>query len=389
MTRQSVGTLRQRRPSAWEIRVHLVTDPVSGRPVQRSVTVQGELAEAEDRRAMLAAQADQLRAARQQPVPTVGALLASWLAADHDWKPSTRQGYRIAVRRLATDSLARRPPTRVSPPVLRAAMSAWTAAGVPTSTIALHVRTLKAAFGWAYEQRLIAAHPLEGMRGPGQPEPRRDVPVAVVRSLLQAAERDVVFAADPGRRDGLRQRHLAEQVALLVRLAAYTGARRGELAALRLDDLHGRVLHLDRGVSAEIVTSTKTGRTRRVTVGARTAAQWQDTVAGWCSRLTDDTDLGPWLFSAHRDHHERLACSTLGHWFAAFVRRHGHDDVCRHRLWHTVATVLVANCQLLQAQQRLRHRDASTTLRQYCHALPLNDQDVADSLEAVYDDPHN
>lgn len=27
---------------------------------------------------------------------------------------------------------------------------------------------------------------------------------------------------------------------------------------------------------------------------------------------------------------------------------------------------------------------ASTTLRQYCHALPLEDLDVADTLEQVY-----
>lgn len=55
-----------------------------------------------------------------------------------------------------------------------------------------------------------------------------------------------------------------------------------------------------------------------------------------------------------------------------------------HRLRHTVATVLVANGQLLHAQQRMGHRDASTTLRQYCHALPLEDPDVPDTLDAAY-----
>ena len=45
--------------------------------------------------------------------------------------------------------------------------------------------------------------------------------------------------------------------------------------------------------------------------------------------------------------------------------------------------MLVADGHLLQAQQRLGHKDASTTLRQYCHALPLHDQDVADHLDAL------
>ena len=61
---------------------------------------------------------------------------------------------------------------------------------------------------------------------------------------------------------------------MLLRLAADTGARRGELDALHLDDLRGRVLHIDRGVSDEVVTTTKTGRSRRVTVGNSTEALW-------------------------------------------------------------------------------------------------------------------
>ncbi len=186
--------------------------------------------------------------------------------------------------------------------------------------------------------------------------------------------------------------HRAEQVELLLRLAADTGARRGELSALRIGDLHGRVLHVDRGVSDEIVTTTKTGQTRRVSVGARTALLWRYRVATWQERAgraqdhhADTSSFGPWLFSPDADHHRRLRTATLGHWFSDFTRRHGHGEVTLHRLRHTVATVLVEHGRLLRAQQRLGHRDASTTLRQYCFALPLEDLEVADFLEAVYD----
>ena len=85
-------------------------------------------------------------------------------------------------------------------------------------------------------------------------------------------------------------------------------------------------------------------------------------------------------------HDTRLGAARTAELFRSFCRRHGHGDVTLHRLRHTVATVLVADGQLLQAQQRLGHRDASTTLRQYCHALPLHDQDVADRLEQRYRD---
>jgi hypothetical protein len=37
------------------------------------------------------------------------------------------------------------------------------------------------------------------------------------------------------------------------------------------------------------------------------------------------------------------------------------------------------------AQQRLGQAEASTTLRQCCHPLPLDDQDVADHLDGLLD----
>ncbi len=78
-----------------------------------------------------------------------------------------------------------------------------------------------------------------------------------------------------------------------------------------------------------------------------------------------------------------MPCTVLADLFRAFVRRHAHGEVTLHGLRHTVATALVADGHLLQAQQRLGHKDASTTLRQYCHALPLHDEDVANRLEAL------
>lgn len=52
-----------------------------------------------------------------------------------------------------------------------------------------------------------------------------------------------------------------------------------------------------------------------------------------------------------------------------------------HRLRHSVATFLVRQGDLLGAQQRLGHRDASTTLRNHAHALPLEDEEAADQIE--------
>ena len=45
-TAKGAGSLRQRRPGTWEIRVVAGTDPDTGRVIQRSVTFRGTAADA-------------------------------------------------------------------------------------------------------------------------------------------------------------------------------------------------------------------------------------------------------------------------------------------------------------------------------------------------------
>jgi len=79
-----------------------------------------------------------------------------------------------------------------------------------------------------------------------------------------------------------------------------------------------------------------------------------------------------------------LAALQLGHWFSQLCEAAGMPEVTLHRLRHTVATVLVGRGQILQAQYRLGHADAYTTLRIYSHAQPLQDLDAADTLDELY-----
>ncbi len=43
----------------------------------------------------------------------------------------------------------------------------------------------------------------------------------------------------------------------------------------------------------------------------------------------------------------------------------------------------ISEGKVLKAQARLGHRDPSTTLRHYSHAVPLDDEDIADELDAL------
>lgn len=93
--------------------------------------------------------------------------------------------------------------------------------------------------------------------------------------------------------------------------------------------------------------------------------------------------FGPWLFSPEVTHHVRLTAGALGHWFAELARVAEVPGASLHRLRHSVATFLVGRGELLRAQQRLGHRDPSTTLRNYAHALPLEDEAVADDIDEM------
>jgi integrase len=211
------------------------------------------------------------------------------------------------------------------------------------------------------------------------------VPVGDVGALIDTAERQVekAEAGLDGSVSSLKALHKAEQVRLVTRLAADSGARRGELVALKFGDLDGRVLTIERGVSGEQVGPTKTKRVRRLTLGRSTVELWRDSEATWKARVEGGSDLGDWLFSRDINHDRRLTASGLGHWFAQLCDEAGLHGVSLHRLRHTVATFLVGRGDLLRAQQRLGHRDASTTLRNYAHALPLEDESVADDIDEM------
>jgi integrase len=375
--------MRERRPGVWEIRVAAGSDGVSGRTLQRSVTFRGSASDAERYRQELAAEYTARRSVtRAAPMLTVAELLERWLLADHPWKPSTQVGYASNARLIVDDrKLASTRVVSLTPQAVRAAFARWEAAGATSSTVALRFRVLRSAIGWAYDERIIDHHPIRSMRGPRRPEPRRPLTDDEIRVLLAFAEQRVLEAV--ANNANSYSRHLAEQDLLMVRLAADSGARRGELVALRFDDLDGRVLHIRRAASADVITTPKSGHPRTLTLGSATARLWSTLEQDWHRRSVES--LGPWVFSPDVTHSRRLTNAALGHRFERLRNNAGVPGATLHRLRHNVATFLVARGEILQAQARLGHADASTTLREYAYALPLTDQNVADAIDGHLD----
>ena len=218
--RKGHGSVRERRPGVWEVRV--TTSPGQ----QRSITVHGDRDQAETTRHALI---QSMRANDTCPggpphLVTVAELLAAWLAADHPWPPSTEVGYRSVARGLLADPIAAARVCRLLPQVMRQTQRRWQAAGVTATTAAGRFRTLRAAMTWGYDERILDTHPLRYTRGPGRTAPRRPVTDDDIRALITTAELQLLEAIAndvPGRHGhGALRRHRAELDLLLVRLAA-------------------------------------------------------------------------------------------------------------------------------------------------------------------------
>jgi integrase len=382
-TRYGTGSMRERRPGCGEIRVAAGTDAVTGRTLQRWVTFRGSAVDAEAYRVELALEyAARRSVTRAASMLTVAERFARWRLADHPWKPSTQVGYASNARLIAANrTLAATWVVSLTPQKVRAVFARWEAAGASQATVAVRFRVLRSAIGWAYDERIIDHHPLRSMRGPGRPEPRRPMTDDEIRALLAFADQRAFEAVANDR--NRHSRHLAEQDLLLGRLAADSGARRGEFVALRFDDLDGRVLHIHRAASADVISTPKSGHPRTLTLGSATARLWRTLERDWQRRSVEP--LGRWVFSPETTHTRHLTNAALGHRFERLRDTAGVPGATLHRLRHNVATFLVARGEILQAQARLGHADASTTLQEYAYALPLTDQDVADAIDSHLD----
>jgi len=380
--------MRERSPRVWEIRVVVGFDHLTGRSVQRSFTIRGNREEAERRRSELVDAFGRTRVtdAIEASGLRVGELLERWLDAPHLWKHATVVSHSSVVHALVADPIARCRLALLTQSEVVGAIRRWQNEGRSVSSVSGRWLVLRSATSWAVAEAIMRSNPLAGMRGPPRPQPRRHHTLDEVRQILSVAESivDQAYAdlvANSSARIPRQAAFAAERDLLLVRLAADSGARLGELAVLRRSDLDGRVLTIERGLSQGVLGSTKSSRARRLTLGAITAALVDSHVATW--QVPGFAAIGDWLFAPTPERDRYMTAGALSHRFRRLGEIAGVAQPALHRLRHGVATHLVDNGKLLKAQARLGHRDPATTLRHYSHATLLDDVEIADELDSA------
>lgn len=182
-----------------------------------------------------------------------------------------------------------------------------------------------------------------------------------------------------------------DEYAALWRLALMTGVRRGELLALRWQDVN-----LDNGTLSvrRTLIQSKDGITfgepktakgkRRIELDSRSVeALRTHRIEQVARRLEsddwDDTDL---VFE--RNNGSVIHPDAMLYRFRQLSKAAGVSRIRLHDLRHTAATLMLENgAHPKIVQERLGHSDISMTLNRYSHVMPGMQRDVADRLAAA------
>jgi integrase len=177
---------------------------------------------------------------------------------------------------------------------------------------------------------------------------------------------------------------------MFVAVAAVTGCRRGEIAALRWLDLRDDTLVIRASAYAigatKGIKSTKSGRTRRILIGPALGAE----LVAWrarCETLAARHGLAygddAFLFAAGPDGAAPVNVNTMTSTFRSVADSLGLVHVHLHSLRHFAATNLIASgLDVRDAATRMGHSSAVLTLNVYGHATELRQREasIADNV---------
>jgi integrase len=275
--------------------------------------------------------------------------------------PTTLHGYRIAINGFWLPVIGTMPIGELTAHKLDTLYAGMLTRPTPAapSTVRRYHAILSAAMTQAVKWQWISTNPARMATLPGSE--RRD-PVTPrpeeVRALIAACASE------------------SEVLGMFVLVAATSGCRRGELAALRWSDYTDRVLHI-RGSAYALgrskgIKTTKTGRQRRVVVPEALAdalEAWRSRCAEIASQAGVEFGAACFMFPARPDGFDPVNINSVSSSFRRVAKRLGMPLVHFHSLRHFAATELISGgVDPRTAATRLGHANPSMTLSVYAHA---------------------
>jgi integrase len=391
------GTLRERPVGSghWQMRAFRGPDPVSGKP--RQVTKMFIGTEAKAKVALGTFVSDVGKGKYTGTTATVGQLLDRWLeVSESSQRPRTVYENRRKIEARIRPTLGDIKLSKLGAEQLDQAYRKWQQAGLSPATVHKYHSILSAACRQAVKWGWIDQAPTARATPPAPERKEMLVPAPErLMALLKAADAD-----DP-------------VTAAAVAVAALTGARRGELCALKWSDVDlvdgkvriARSLTVARGEQHTGPTKTHQARVLAldpicVEVLKRRWAYMQDLAIRAESELVED----PYVLSYNANgalpanpdtftHRFGKLCVTMEAPAMKLLKRKNpkaeradlHPDqrwpYRFHDLRHfSVTTLIAAGVDVRTVAERHGHARATMTLDRYAHALPERDRAAADLL---------
>ena len=325
------GSIRERAPGVWQVRVSLGRDRGTGRYAYASETVHGTKRDAQRAATRLAGQADSGRVTTS--TSTLGEFLSHWLTHIEvlGRAPKTMVEHRRIAREIS-DQLGDVTLRRLRAIDLDGYYGRLARRGLSAASIRRHHAVLSASLHLAERWGLIDRSPARNATPPSVSNHEVSAPThEQVKYLIELA-----LDRDP-------------QLASLLFVAATTGCRRGELCGLRWSDvdLDGKSLTIRRSISDVSggleVRATKTGRVRSLSIDegtARVLAEQKARSAELAAAAGGVLGADAYVWSQQTEHAVPWRPARVTASFERLRDHAGLPGVRLHHLRHFAATVM-------------------------------------------------
>lgn len=216
---------------------------------------------------------------------------------------------------------------------------------------------LSSMFKRAYKNDLIEKNPMDKV---DRPKPRKDE--AADTEVHAYTIEELQYIMECLEKEPLKWR-------AFIHLLIDTGARRGEIAGLKWEDVDFETNHItirgnlqytpQRGVYLD---TPKTKKFRELDVA--------DGVMLLLRELRTQVGTAPYVFS-QKDSIVPMHPQSLTKYMKKLEKKYGIADFHPHHLRHTLASIaILSGADIASVSQKLGHSDIATTLRMYTHANP-------------------
>jgi integrase len=367
------GIIEARGPGHWRVRVYAGRE--AGRTHWVSRTIAGTKRTAQKELAKLVTEVEAGTVAKRH-LGSVADLLDRWLEDIGPTRsPGTMKEHHRSVDKDIKPALGDIGLHRLTGRDLDRFYAQLLARGLSKATVRRRHAVLSAALKRAVKWGMLPSNPADRATPPGMSPITASAPgVSDVQALIATAE-----ATDP-------------VLAAAIALGAVTGARRGELCALRWSDVdwERRTLRIARSLTVikrEVTEGpTKTHQRRDIAIdGALDAFLNQRRRHQEAYAASAGTTLVPDPYLLSRCANGGAPCRPDGitGGFHRLAKKSGVTSHF-HELRHFAATTAIAaGVDVRTVAGRLGHADPSVTLRVYAHAMEARDRELAGVLGAM------